>query len=101
MVSDGNEGVIQAIEANFESSYRQRCVHHKMENVLAAVPKEAQEEVRAALNPLFFGSTSRLQNRRNQPNLVEAAERAKRNDVAATGFRRKGSLTKMSQTQFW
>lgn len=29
-----------------------------MENVLAMVPQEAQEEVRGELNPLFYGSTS-------------------------------------------
>jgi transposase-like protein len=57
-VSDGNEGVIQAIEANLDTSYRQRCVKHKMDNILAAVPKEKHEEVREELNPIFYGSTS-------------------------------------------
>lgn len=58
VVSDGNAGVIAAIEAHFDTSYRQRCVQHKMENVLAAVPQEAQEEIRSELNPIFYGATS-------------------------------------------
>ncbi len=57
-VSDGNDGVIQAIEANFDTSYRQRCVKHKVDNVLAAIPKEKHDEVRADLNPIFYGATS-------------------------------------------
>lgn len=57
-VSDGNEGVIQAIEANLETSYRQRCVKHKMDNVLACVPKEKHDEMGEDLNPIFYGSTS-------------------------------------------
>lgn len=57
-VSDGNAGVINAIDANFTTSLRQRCVKHKVENILDAVPKEKQKEIRNNLNSIFYGATS-------------------------------------------
>jgi transposase-like protein len=57
-VSDGNHGVIQAIEDCFPSSWRQRCVMHKVDNILETVPKESQEDVRQDLNRIFYGATS-------------------------------------------
>src|SRR5208337_209581 len=46
VVSDGNAGVIEAIETHFPTAWRQRCVRHKVENVLECVPKENQDDVR-------------------------------------------------------
>src|ERR1700678_1930089 len=40
--SDGNQGVINAIDAHFTTSYRQRCLKHREQNILDAVPKEEQ-----------------------------------------------------------
>jgi putative transposase len=58
VVSDGNHGVITAIDTYFKTSYRQRCVKHKMDNVLDAIPKEKHDEVRPKLNRIFYGATS-------------------------------------------
>lgn len=58
VVSDGNHGVITAIDSYFPTSYRQRCVKHKMDNVLDAIPKEKHDEVRPKLNRIFYGATS-------------------------------------------
>ena len=58
VVSDGNHGVIHAIDSYFPTSYRQRCVKHKMDNVLDAIPKEKHDEVRPKLNRIFYGATS-------------------------------------------
>lgn len=58
VVSDGNPGLIGAIERYFPTSYRQRCVKHKVDNVLSQVPKEKHREVRPKLSKIFFGSTS-------------------------------------------
>jgi transposase-like protein len=57
-VSDGNHGVIAAIDSNFPSAYRQRCVKHKVDNILDAVPKERHDEVRPKINRIFYGATS-------------------------------------------
>lgn len=56
--SDGNSGLINAIEANFTTSYRQRCVKHREQNILDAVPKKEQGSVSQALKRIFYGATS-------------------------------------------
>lgn len=56
--SDGNSGVIKAIDSNFTTSYRQRCVKHRENNILDAVPKKEQEPVKKALKRIFYGATS-------------------------------------------
>lgn len=85
-VSDGNHGVIEALEASFTTSWRQRCVKHKTENILEAVPRENQEHVRKDLNRIFYGATSleqaklaiedfRKKYRKVYPSAVECLER--------------------------
>lgn len=56
--SDGNAGVINAIESHFTTSYRQRCLKHRSQNILDAVPKEHQDRVWKALLPIFYGASS-------------------------------------------
>lgn len=56
--SDGNQGVINAIDSHFPTSYRQRCLKHRTENILDAVPKEHQDRVWQLLQPIFYGASS-------------------------------------------
>ena len=56
--SDGNAGVINAIDSHFQTSYRQRCLKHRSENILDAVPKEHQDRVWKLLQPIFYGASS-------------------------------------------
>ena len=56
--SDGNQGVIHAIKTHFPTSYRQRCLKHRTENILDAIPKEHQDRVWKLLQPIFYGATS-------------------------------------------
>jgi putative transposase len=56
--SDGNPGVINAIDAHFPTGYRQRCLKHRSENILDAVPKEHQDRVAKLLHPIFYGASS-------------------------------------------
>jgi putative transposase len=56
--SDGNQGVINAIDTHFSTSYRQRCLKHREQNILDAVPKEEQGPVKKALKAIFYGATS-------------------------------------------
>lgn len=53
VISDGAAGLVSAIERNFPHSLRQRCVIHRCRNLLAKVPKNAQEEVKIAYWKLF------------------------------------------------
>lgn len=57
-ISDGNMGLCSMIDKYFETSYRQRCVKHKMENILSQIPKDKHETVQPKLNRIFYGSTS-------------------------------------------
>ena len=57
-ISDGNIGLIEAIETYFPTSYRQRCLKHRTENILEAVPREAHDEVHKKLKRVFYGATS-------------------------------------------
>ncbi len=53
-ITDGNQAMLNAIEIKFPSSKRQRCIKHKMENVLGYVPEKQQEEVRPELRAIFY-----------------------------------------------
>ncbi|MBX7232488.1 MAG: transposase [Bdellovibrionales bacterium] len=51
-------GVINTTKSSFPTIMRQRCVKHKMENILDTVPKENQKELCAKINAIFYGTTS-------------------------------------------
>jgi transposase-like protein len=53
-VSDGNQAMLNAISKQFPNSARQRCVLHKMDNVLSYVPTKQQEQLKAELKALFY-----------------------------------------------
>lgn len=53
-ISDGNPGVMAAIEEIWPHSLRQRCQKHKMENVLDRVPKHFHTEVKTAIHKAFY-----------------------------------------------
>lgn len=53
-ITDGNQAMINAIEHKFPSSQRQRCIKHKMENVLSYIPEKQQDLVKPELKALFY-----------------------------------------------
>jgi transposase-like protein len=53
-VSDGNQAMLNAITQKFPLSARQRCVVHKMDNVLSYIPTKQQEQVEPELKALFY-----------------------------------------------
>ena len=44
IVTDGNPGVLKAIEEVFPQSLKQRCQKHRLENILGKAPKEIHDE---------------------------------------------------------
>jgi putative transposase len=56
--SDGNRSVINSIDSNLPTSYRQRCLKHREQNILDAVPKNEQKPVREKLKQIFYRATS-------------------------------------------
>jgi transposase-like protein len=53
-ISDGNQAMLNAIAHKFPTAQRQRCVAHKVKNVLGYIPKERQPEVEPALKAIFY-----------------------------------------------
>lgn len=53
-ISDGNKAMLGAISKKFAISARQRCVVHKMDNVLSYIPKTQQEQIEPELKALFY-----------------------------------------------
>jgi transposase-like protein len=53
-ITDGNQAMLNAIGNKFPTSKRQRCIKHKMDNVLGYVPEKQQESVRQELRAIFY-----------------------------------------------
>jgi len=53
-ISDGGQAMLNAIGSKFASSKRQRCVMHKMENVLSYVPAKQRDQIEPELKALFY-----------------------------------------------
>jgi putative transposase len=53
-VTDGNQAMLNALQLKFATSKRQRCVRHKMDNVLGYVPTAQQESVEPELKAIFY-----------------------------------------------
>lgn len=53
-ITDGNQATINAVELKFPDSARQRCVKHKMDNVLSYIPKTQQAQVKPELRAIFY-----------------------------------------------
>ncbi len=53
-VSDGNQAMLNAITKQFPTSARQRCVVHKMDNVLSYIPNKQQDQIKPELRALFY-----------------------------------------------
>jgi len=57
VVSDGNPGLIRAVKDTWPGVARQRCIVHRIRNVLARVPKKDHARVRRALNKIFYAAS--------------------------------------------
>jgi transposase-like protein len=53
-ITDGNQATINAVEHKFPDSARQRCIKHKMDNILGYIPKKQQERVKPELKAIFY-----------------------------------------------
>lgn len=56
-ITDGNKAMTNAIDKKFSASRRQRCIMHKMENVLGYIPEKRQEAVKPELRAIFYQSS--------------------------------------------
>jgi len=56
IITDGNPGLLKAINDIWPEVPRQRCAVHRIRNVMARVPKKRQDEVRKALHRIFYAA---------------------------------------------
>lgn len=84
-VTDGNQAMLNAIDTKFPKSQRQRCVLHKIKNVLAYIPKQQQERIEPELKAIFYQESRQkadqalaafcLKYKQSYPNAVECLSR--------------------------
>jgi putative transposase len=53
-VTDGNQAMLNALEIKFPDSKRQRCVRHKMDNVLGYIPSSQRDAIEPELKAIFY-----------------------------------------------
>lgn len=79
-ITDGNAAMLNAIDAKFPKAQRQRCVLHKMKNVLGYVPKQQQALIEPELKAIFY------QDSRTQAEQLLAAFCAKYEKIYGTAI---------------
>jgi putative transposase len=70
-ITDGNQAMLNALAVKFADSQRQRCIKHKLENILSYLPKTQRDQVYPEFRAIFY------QDSRDQAEQVLAAVRAK------------------------
>ena len=58
-ITDGNQAMLNALAAKFPTTPRQRCVQHKLANVLGYIPKAQHDQVEPELKAIFYTDQSR------------------------------------------
>jgi len=58
--SDGAPGLIKATERVFAKSLRQRCLVHKLQNVLSKVPEHLRDEIKSRVRAVYYAGDERI-----------------------------------------
>lgn len=74
VVTDGAPGLIRAVEECFPQSLRQRCLAHRMRNILSKLPDEIRKEFRQAVEASYHAPSPAMA-RAMRDDLVERYER--------------------------
>ena len=56
IVTDGNPGVLKAMEEVFPRSLKHRCQRHRLENILGKAPREVRQELKPAILESFHAA---------------------------------------------
>lgn len=56
-ITDGNQAMLNAVGRKFPQAARQRCIKHKLENVLSYVPDKQRDAVEPELKAIFYQDT--------------------------------------------
>jgi transposase-like protein len=80
VITDGGQAMLNALTVKFPTTPRQRCVLHKMDNILSYGPTSQREAVEAELKPIFY------QANREKADQLAAAFRAKYRAIYPTAI---------------
>lgn len=53
-ITDGHQAMLNALATKFPTTPRQRCIQHKMQNVLNYIPKQQHDTIAPELKALFY-----------------------------------------------
>lgn len=56
VISDGGQGVIRAIQTKFPKADRQRCIAHKLRNLLAKLPKDVAGTILLEFKAVYYAA---------------------------------------------
>lgn len=54
VINDGNQGLIRAVKDVWRGVPQQRCVMHRMQNILTRAPRKKQQRIRLGINRFFY-----------------------------------------------
>jgi transposase-like protein len=75
ITTDGAPGLIRAVEETWSKSLRQRCLVHKVLNVIDKVPESEREEVKALVNSAYKAPNRKVAEMIAQDLLVRYSDR--------------------------
>lgn len=57
VISDGNPGMLNAIAKKFPQAYRQRCIAHKLRNIMVKLPKDKHHEILLRAKEVYYAAS--------------------------------------------
>lgn len=57
VISDGNPGLVNAIAQKFPHAHRQRCIAHKLRNIMVKLPHERQQEILGKVKEVYYAAS--------------------------------------------
>jgi putative transposase len=96
VVSDGGKGLCAAIETSFPASLHQRCLVHVCRNLVAKVPRHAQDQVKGGYWAIFDGIDAE-----GEAAVAEARRRAKRLPPSGSAWTRPRSHAWPTTSTSW
>lgn len=70
-ITDGHQAMLNALAAKFSASQRQRCIKHKLDNIMSYLPKTQRDQLYPEFRAIFY------QDSREQAEQLIAAVRTK------------------------
>jgi putative transposase len=75
VVMDGAPGLVKAVKRIWPHAYRQRCLAHKMRNLLAKLPRLMQTKMKTLIQQVFYAPTHAAALKRGRDLIAKFKER--------------------------